>query len=287
MTLSTPLIPDKTEFRRNVEKLSNLPTLPHLMTRFTEMVKDPNISMAAIGDELSKDHATTSKLLRLVNSAFYGFPGRISTVTNALVLLGFDAVKGLIMTSNVFDNLHPAAYPLWRHSLAVSLTCRKIGTVLDMDDLEEITVAGLLHDIGKVILHLEAPEAYEQVLQYATEQNKQVWQAEQEMLGFDHASIGEWLCAKWLLPDKLGAPITYHHQPSMAKQFPDRVAVVTIADAIVRGIGGGAEVDQPLERLDPVVLRQVSLKRPQLEDIVDKMLPEIEGLQLLGPKDLK
>ena len=92
MKMEKEVILDKISFRKKVEQLSNLPTLPNLLDKFTRMLKDPKTSMAAFGKELSKDQMLTSKILKLVNSAFYGFPGRISTVTNALVLLGYDAL---------------------------------------------------------------------------------------------------------------------------------------------------------------------------------------------------
>jgi HD-like signal output (HDOD) protein len=158
---------DKSAFRKRIERISNLPTLPNLLQKFNEMIKDPKISMDTLGKELSKDQVITSKLLKLVNSAFYGFPGRISTISHALVLLGYDALKGLIITSSIFENLSPTAYPLWRHSIAVSLTSRKIATKLSLQDREEFAVAGLLHDIGKVILHMEAPQEYRAVVDYA------------------------------------------------------------------------------------------------------------------------
>ena len=158
---------DKSAFRKRIERISNLPTLPNLLQKFNEMIKDPKISMDTLGKELSKDQVITSKLLKLVNSAFYGFPGRISTISHALVLLGYDALKGLIITSSIFENLSPTAYPLWRHSIAVSLASRKIATKLSLQDREEFAVAGLLHDIGKVILHMEAPQEYRAVVDCA------------------------------------------------------------------------------------------------------------------------
>ena len=179
------VILDKISFRKKVEQLSNLPTLPNLLDKFTRMLKDPKTSMAAFGKELSKDQMLTSKILKLVNSAFYGFPGRISTVTNALVLLGYDALKGLIISSNIFENLSPEAYPLWHHSVTVSLASRAIARELSLPDIEEFAVAGLLHDIGKVILHVEASEEYRTVINQAKKAKQPVWQTEGEILGFD------------------------------------------------------------------------------------------------------
>lgn len=281
------LVLDKVAFRKQVEQLNNLPTLPNLLQKFTEMIKNPKTSMAAFGKELSKDQVLTSKILKLINSAFYGFPGRISTVTHALVLLGYDALKGLIVTSNIFEHLPEEAYSLWRHSIAVSLMSRAIVKELSLADVEEFVVAGLLHDIGKVVLRLEAPKEYKMVAQHAENSKQPIWKSEREILGFDHADIGLWLCEKWTLPQKLTIPIGYHHLPATAKEYSLRVAVVAVADMLVRGMGSGAENDLPLEIPDPVLEEQVSLTKEQIMKLITKIEPEVESLQHIAPKDMK
>jgi len=285
--MENKFILDKTSFRQRVEQLSNLPTLPNLLKKFNKMISNPNVSMEAFGKELGKDQALTSKLLKLVNSSFYGFPGRISTITHALVLLGNDALKGLIITSNIFENISPEAYPLWRHSIAVSLASRAIARELSLPDIEEFAVAGLLHDIGKVILHIEAPEEYRTVINHSHTTEHPIWQAETEMLGFDHATIGLWICEDWTLPAKLAFPIGYHHKPSRSKEHTIRVAVVALSDILVRGMGGGAEHDLPIEVTDPILEEQVPLTLEQLHKLVEEIEPEIDSLQDLIPKDMK
>lgn len=277
---------DKISFRKRVEQLSNLPTLPNLLDKFTQMIKDPKTSMAAFGKEISRDQVLTSKILKLVNSAFYGFPGRISTVTNALVLLGYDALKGLIISSNIFENLSPEAYPLWHHSVTVSLASRAIARELSLPDIEEFAVAGLLHDIGKVILHIEASEEYRTVINQAKKTKQPIWQMEDEILGFDHANIGLWVCEEWKLPNKLTIPIGYHHMPAAPKEYQIRVAVVAMADILVRGMGGGAEDDFPLETPDPVIEKQVPLTLKQIRNLIEGIEPEFESLKRLVPKEI-
>ena len=278
---------DKSAFRKRIERISNLPTLPNLLQKFNEMIKDPKISMDTLGKELSKDQVITSKLLKLVNSAFYGFPGRISTISHALVLLGYDALKGLIITSSIFENLSPTAYPLWRHSIAVSLTSRKIATKLSLQDREEFAVAGLLHDIGKVILHMEAPQEYGAVVDYARSSGQPLWMTESEMLGFDHATIGLWICEEWTLPAKLAIPIGYHHMVNKAQDHKKRVAVVALADTVVRGMGSGAEGDLFLEETDPLIEEQLPLTGGLLENLVEEIEPEIESIKDLVPEDMQ
>jgi len=284
--MENEVILDKASFRKKVEQLSNLPTLPNLLDKFTRMLKDPNTSMAAFGKELSKDQTLTSKILKLVNSAFYGFPGRISTVTHALVLLGYDSLKGLIISSNIFENLSPGAYPLWRHSISVSLASRAIARELSLPDIEEFAVAGLLHDIGKVILHIEAPEEYMAVTKHAHKANISICQAESEILGFDHANIGLWVCEEWKLPKKLTIPIGYHHMPEKSKEYQIRIAVVTTADILVRGMGGGAEDDIPLEAPDSIIEEQVPLTLEQIRKLVEEIEPEFESLKHLVPEEI-
>ena len=287
MKMKKGIIIDQAAFRERVERISNLPTLPNLLEKFNEMIKDPSVSMDTLGRELSKDQAITSKLLKLVNSAFYGFPGRISTLTHALVLLGYDALKGLIITSSIFENLSPDAYPLWRHSIAVSLASRAIATTLSLQDREEFAVAGLLHDIGKVILHIEAGKEYREVINHAQTTGQPLWMAESEILGFDHATIGLWICKEWTLPAKLATPIGYHQTPSEAPEHTRLVAVVSLADILVRGMGSGAEDDLPLEPADPFIEKEIPLTLQLLEQLVEKIEPEIESVKDLVPEDVQ
>ena len=278
---------DKRAFRKRIEHISSLPTLPSLLQKCNEMTKDPKISMDILGKELSKDQVITSRLLKMINSAYYGFPSRIRTITHALVLLGYDALNGLIITSSIFENISPTAYPLWRHSIAVSLASRTIATKLSLQDREEFAVAGLLHDIGKVILHMEAPREYRAVVEYARVSGKPLWMTESEMLGFDHATIGLWICEKWTLPAKFAIPVSYHHMVNEAQDHKKRVAVVALADIVVRGMGSGAEGDLLLEETDPHIEEQLPLTGELLESLVGEVEPEIESIKDLVPEDMQ
>ena len=281
---------DKALFRKKVESLYNLPTLPDLMNKFSSMAKDPSISMSKFAEELSKDQTITTKMLRLVNSAFYGFPGRIGTVTQALIILGMDAVKGLIVTSSVFDSLTPEAYPLWRHSILVSITCRNMALMINTPDSKEISeeaaVAGLLHDIGNVVLFLEAPDEYRLACTQAIKKEQSLWKVERELFGFDHAEIGKWICDKWTLPAKLGTPIGFHHEPEKATEHKLRTYIVSAANLFVNALGAAAVPEMALEAIAPCVQNELKFTKEKLRILVEKIEPEFEAMQNLGPKDL-
>ena len=165
---------DSSIFKRKVEALENLPTLPGVVSKLSQMVESPTISTAQVGEMIGADQVLSAKVLRLINSAFFGFPGKISTVTHALVLLGFNAVKGLVLTASVFDIMATEMLHLWKHSLGVSLSAGIISRRLELKDTEEIIVAGLLHDIGKVALKVEGPDEYDLVAQEVAELTRAV-----------------------------------------------------------------------------------------------------------------
>lgn len=284
---------DQDQFRARVEKLENLPTLPNLLNRFNEMIQDPKISMAAFAKELGKDQALTSKILKLINSAFYGFPGRISTVAHAVVLLGYDALKGLIVTSNIFDHLPEKAYPLWIHSIAVSVTSRHLAQILNLSDVEEFAVAGLLHDLGKVVMHIELEEQYGEVIEYAEKNKTSIADAEKEFFGFSHSDIGVWLAKKWTLPSKLTAAIGYHHIKDISSLPPEyadyqtRIFVVYTADKIVKSLGCTADIDIPFSENESPLHDFINLEEEQIKALVEKVAPELESLKYLKPESLK
>jgi putative nucleotidyltransferase with HDIG domain len=285
MAPKDPPAPSVAAFRAKVERLSNLPTLPQLMDKVTRLIADPAKSMAHVGEEIAKDQVLASRLLKLVNSAFYGFPQRISTITHALVLLGYDAVRGLIVSTSVFGKIPPESFPLWRHSVATSLLARALGEAMGQADLEELAVAGLLHDLGKVIMTLEAPDDRAAAVKLAREAEMPLWRAEHRLLGFDHAEVGQWLCEKWKLPPKLSAPIGSHHRPWHTEREGMRVAIVAVADAFARGMAAPAEADLPLFPLDDAVEKLVTLPDAHLERIVENVLPQIDNLKLMTPVD--
>ncbi len=262
---------DAAQFRRKVEALKSLPTLPGVVQKITMMVESANTSTAQVGDMISADQVLSAKVLRLINSAFFGFPGKIGTVTHALVLLGFTAVKGLVLTASVFDIMASEMLGLWMHSLGVSMTSGIIARRLGVKDPEEVQVAGLLHDIGKVVLKVEGPEYFEEINAKVSESGMMFIEAEKEILGFDHTEIADWLSDKWNLPSSLRDPIIFHHAPLKAKQAASTAAVIHISDVLTRAVGFGSGGDNGMPILEAEVVKSLNLSLSEIEEVFEEM----------------
>jgi putative nucleotidyltransferase with HDIG domain len=273
--------------KRKVEDLSNLPTLPAFVTMITNMVDDDSTSAQEIGEIIQRDQVLSAKILKLVNSPVYGFPKRISSVTHALVLLGFNVVKGLVLSTTVFDDLGKDTSGLWEHSLGTALLARQIGRELNVQDPEEFMIAGLLHDLGKVILSHLALEDYQKAIEEAHTRGCHIAVVEREVFGVDHTRIARSLALRWHLPDRLTDALTYHHAPSRAKCSKQMAAVVHLADILARAHEYGESGDEILPDFDQEAFDSLKLDDQQLEKILhesDKQFREGAAAITMGAR---
>ena len=203
------------EFRKALREVKNLPTLPGIVIKLTQMADDPETSTEQMGKVISKDHILAVKLLKLVNSAFYGFPQRISSLNSAIILLGINVIKSLIISASIFEVMEDQDIELWEHSLGCAVVSSVLAKRMGLSEPEEISTAGLIHDIGKVAIKMELPKEYELITRLVQEKQIPRIKAEREILGLDHAEVGGWLAKSWNLPGKLIEPIACHHDPRL------------------------------------------------------------------------
>lgn len=233
--------------RRATESVLTLPTLPIVATRLLELVDDPMVSSGTLSRALSEDQVLTARVLKLANSSYYGFPRRIGTVNLALVVLGFDTVKDLVLSVAVMDAFRggnrDGRFDLacfWEHSIRVAAAARQLARLLRWRTVGETFTAGIIHDIGKIVLHQYQPKEFDEMVRRVVEENAPPLETEQELMGATHADVGAWLAEKWNLPPGLVESVRYHHAPGSAPlEHAAAAALLHLADVLVKRIGFG------------------------------------------------
>ncbi len=261
------------------KKIQSLPTLPPVVRKLTTMVESPDVTAKEVGKLISADQVLSAKVLKLVNSSFYGFPGRISSISHAVVLLGFNVIKGVVLSASVFEIMEKAMVGLWEHSLGSAIISGTISRELGLHEPEEISTAALLHDIGKVLVRVSLVSDYDRITAIVEEKGCSFRDAEVEVLGVDHSEIGLWLSQEWGLPERLIIPISSHHEPQSAVKLKDRVAVVHIADSLVRAFGIGFGGDNWVGRISPAAWEYIDMSRLDLPKLMRKILADLEEVE--------
>ena len=272
---------DQERIRALAEKATNLPTLPDIVMRIAEMVDSPRTTGRQLGAEISKDQVISAKVLKLVNSGFYGFSQPIAAIPHAVTMLGFNAVKSLVLSSSVLELMGEALPGLWEHSLACARAGALIANHLNMSDPEEISTIGLLHDLGKVILHQTMESEFRRVWLRVEKRDMLFYQAEEEVLGVNHGAIGGWLLEKWALPAKLVAPIVDHHDFRPHREHAERTGVVHLADVLCRAEAFGNGGDRKIPRLEASTLEFLDLSIEDVRQIMEQMNLELAEIPRL------
>jgi len=268
--------------RRKVENINTLPTVPSVLKRLSTVIEKPRITIVEISAFISNDPALTTKVLKMVNSAIYGFPGRIASVSHATMLLGLNVIKGLLLGVSVFELMQKTMTGLYEHSLACAIASRVIAQKKNLKEPEEVSVAGLLHDIGKVILMLEYAQEYENAMKEAQERSLSIFDAETIQFGATHADVGGWLAEKWRFPRNLIEVIEFHHRPTLAKNAPLETAIVHMADMLVRARGFGFAGEAFVPDLNPVAFELLKLSDEDIKDVLREMEDNMESAEDLS-----
>lgn len=233
--------PKTTQFADILKTVKDVPALPEVYHRLMETLNSPMSTAEQVSDVIGTDTGITSKVLKLVNSAFYGFPSQITSITRAVVILGFNEVRNMVIATSVIgsfmnfkDGRREQARELWKHSLGVAIFSRQLGRKVGLSDseVEDIFVAGLLHDIGKLV-HLSAlPKEFEIITRRSQEEDLHYTIIEKQQLGSDHTFTARLLLKNWKLPPQLRFIVSRHHQPRVENRLKRSVAVVHIADSL-------------------------------------------------------
>jgi len=232
---------DADDLRMSVSKIKALPTIPLVLTKILDLVEDQNSTIQDLERAIQSDQSITAKVLRLANSAFYGFPRKITTISKAIILIGFNSVKNIAIGVLVFEAFQcrkgKGAEEIeagWVHAVEVAFGAKMLATKLRYAKAEEAFVGGLLHDIGKVVFVYSDYEQYLPVLEKAAAEAE--WEshlaAERDLLGSTHTEIGEILGVHWQLPGPIVACIRLHHTPDPVTHHPQLVRIVSLSNRL-------------------------------------------------------
>jgi putative nucleotidyltransferase with HDIG domain len=260
---------DRTAIEERVDALASLPTVPDVVRDISRMTASRRTTANDIAAALMRDQGITAHILRLVNSPVYGFPERIASVGHAVVLLGFNVVKGIVLGTAVFEALGGHMRGLWEHSLGTALIGRRIAREKGLPDPEELLVPGLLHDLGKLALSHLYPEEYARIVAAAEARGCHIRETERRVLGVTHDEVGDWLAARWHFPARLREPIRWHHDPGSGEQAPMVCAVVHLADILARVMGYGYPGDTAMPPADHAAIERLGLAPGRLEALLE------------------
>ncbi|MEO6094466.1 MAG: HDOD domain-containing protein [Fibrobacteria bacterium] len=279
----------KKRYQRIIQDLGQIPTMPTIAAKVMQIVNDPHSSAEDVAKFISRDVALTSKVLRLANSAFYGIPRTISSVNSAIVILGFNTIRSLVLSASVLK-VFPQKPGLaasfdrkafWKHSFMVGIASRMVAQIYRkkrLVDMETAFSAGLLHDIGKIILEQFSNDDYVPVLKAAKEQRLPLVMVEKSMLGMSHADVSGMLVDKWQMPNELKGPIVHHHSPMEDKTSQDMACIVHYANHLCHVKGSGCmdnETYAPLIKDVEAVLGLGITEESLLEEL-EKHIQEAE-----------
>lgn len=260
---------------------------PVMYLRLNDAINHPDSSLAMIGRIIGEDSALSARLLRLVNSPFYGFPQRIETISDAVFLVGSHQVRDLALVTTMMNSFKDIPKELidtqefWLHSLACGVAAKILGEEMGSSDLERLFLLGVMHDIGRLVMYHVLPQKAVKMLQRTKAEGVTMLQAEKEALGFSHADIGKILTDEWRLPGSVQEVVLYHHLPGWAKVFPTETAIIHVADVLshVTRLGSSGEPYVPMLRKESWDL--IGIPRSSIVPLVERIVEETKAMAWL------
>lgn len=271
-----------------VGQVGALPPLPDTALKLMKVMNDPRSSMDNIVEANKYDQAVTGEVLKLCNSAFFGLSRKVTSLNDAMRSLGTMKVLQLVMsvhTNSILSceqkgyGLEPGV--LWKHSVAVALASSQFAQRIRLPDANLVFTAGLLHDIGKVILNEYVAEEFAEIVRRVTDEGRSFGEAEHQVLGFSHEEVGSLIAEKWRLPSAIVRCIRFHHTPGQVDPPDTLVDTVYLANCVCLLLGVGLGEDGLYYRADQAVMERHGLREHDLEEVGAQMLIELQRVQQL------
>lgn len=260
-----------------------IPSLPQIYFQIREAIDDPESSIERIGSIISKDVGLASSLLRIANSAAFGAAQSIDTVTRALVRIGTEEVHAIVLGATITKLFKGIPEDLvnmrqfWKHSIACGIMARCIATYIKMAHIERYFLAGMLHDLGKLVLFHNKRELSKRILLDSIAHEKLHHIAERDTLGFDHTHVSKILLEKWNIPESIGNLIVFHHSPEESALRLEESSILHISDVIINGLRIGSSASYFVPDLFPTAWDSSGLEPAMIPVIVKHAEIQIKG----------
>ena len=262
---------------RIVTNVLKVAALPAVTVKFSEAIRDPLTSNQDLENIVSEDSALAAKVLMIANSALFNFPSEIDTIANAITIIGHKQLNEIILSCSIvgmFKDIPQDVIDMdlfWRHSIAVATAARILASSRREQNIEKFFTAGLLHDIGKLIIFVEAPKDATEVLKQCDEKDELMYKVEKDVLGFDHAKLGAMLLKKWKLPEEVVSAVYYHHMPSISSGNIVAPAIIHIADMMTHALQFGSSGEKFVPTLNEKAWKSLDLDIEVISPVLEQL----------------
>lgn len=278
-------IPANSAAERIISTIGELPASPAIVSAVMGLTSSVETDISKLVKVLSADQALTAKVLKLSNSSFYGRSKGVSTLKEAILILGFYTLRSLVIASSTHSlykrkDSNSLEQALWEHSLATAISCKEVAREIHHNNIEEAFIAGLMHDLGKLILSQKMPAEYDAIVEEVRSSQRSFLEVEMEILGFNHVDVAKALFDKWNFPTFLSSAIYYHHRPdskpvsSGASRSPAEIPlayIVNFCDQVARHVDCGFD-DAMIEDLATMPLAlKVGLKQEKIDSMLERL----------------
>ncbi len=266
------------EIERIVGSFDKIPTLPAIYSKLGKMLQSPDATIQAVSNIISEDQVIAAKVLKFVNSAFYGFPQRIGSLQRAIVILGFNSIKNLVFATSVFDMFRGLDTDgtfdkknFWKHCIGCAVASRVVAEAADLRNPDEVFTSGLLHDIGKLLMAVHYADRFGAVIKDVQNTGTPMVEVERKLFGFDHAQVGSALAVQWRFPLDTAQMIGSHHLNEGAVQRKD-IAAVHVGNILTMALGFGTGGERRIAAVNPRAWELLGLSLSNLEIIMEKIV---------------
>lgn len=268
-----------------LRKIHNLPSLPTVVMELLASMDQEDVNIDALAQKIAQDQALTAKTLRLANSSFYGMAHQVTTIQEAIAILGFRTVRSLATTAALIGTFAGSTHssfnvtPFWRHAIAAAVCARELAIHLKLNP-EHAYTAGLLHDIGRLVLVTQFQPHYEAAMAHRAQRDCSLLDAEHAVLGVDHALVGHVLTKHWKFPEAMQQAVACHHAP-LAKGAQPLSMVVLAADAIAHALDLSMDTDDLVPPVPMGLWKQLGLGEIALLEVFENSEKQFEGASLV------